>query len=411
MTQEEIAKAVQEELKTFKENLGSFVSPEGLTKAFADFKEDITKMYGEAANKADFAKLEEAMKKQGEALQSMQVSQNAEKRVSFKDKLTSQKEALSEMAKNGGLGCITIPTTNKDVLMSNVGSDTSAYRETMVGQIQRGTPFMRDLFNVVQLGSNSHDTVRWFEQLVVANNATLVGEKRTVGSASNVTWVEKNLSGKRIFDWLKVSIDSLKDIDFINGEVQRLVSRNMMLKENDQLINGTGIGLELAGINTYAVDFVTTGFPKIKNANLVDLLGKIKTQIAIDMLGGATPNYWVANPTDVDGVRFGKTDDGAYLFPQWAVGGNVAVSGMTGVENALQGANTLLAGDFSLGTIYVWDDLMIEIAQIEDDKKTGMTTIMAYKRENLRVQDVDKKAFVKIASISDTLAAIDTTVA
>jgi hypothetical protein len=68
--------------------------------------------------------------------------------------------------------------------------------------------------------------------------------------------------------------------------------------------------------------------------------------------------------------------------------------------------NTMLIGDFSLATLYVFDDLMIEIAQIEDDKKTGMTTIMAYMRENLRVQDVDKKAFVKVSDVANTLTAI-----
>ena len=73
--------------------------------------------------------------------------------------------------------------------------------------------------------------------------------------------------------------------------------------------------------------------------------------------------------------------------------------------------NTMLIGDFSLATLYVFDDLMIEIAQIEDDKKTGMTTIMAYMRENLRVQDVDKKAFVKVSDVATTLSTITTPVA
>ena len=73
--------------------------------------------------------------------------------------------------------------------------------------------------------------------------------------------------------------------------------------------------------------------------------------------------------------------------------------------------NTRLIGDFSLATLYVFDDLMIEIAQIEDDKKTGMTTIMAYMRENLRVQDVDKKAFVKVSDVATTLSTITTPVA
>jgi hypothetical protein len=50
---------------------------------------------------------------------------------------------------------------------------------------------------------------------------------------------------------------------------------------------------------------------------------------------------------------------------------------------------------------------MIEIAQIEDDKKTGLTTIIAYQRENLRVKDVDVKSFVKVDSIAAALSDIN----
>jgi hypothetical protein len=60
-----------------------------------------------------------------------------------------------------------------------------------------------------------------------------------------------------------------------------------------------------------------------------------------------------------------------------------------------------------MATLYVWDDLMIEIAQIEDDKKTGLTTIIAYQRENLRVKDVDVKSFVKVDSIAAALSDIN----
>jgi hypothetical protein len=72
-------------------------------------------------------------------------------------------------------------------------------------------------------------------------------------------------------------------------------------------------------------------------------------------------------------------------------------------------ANTLIAGDFSLGTIYVWDDLVIEFAQIEDDKKTGKITIIAYMRENLRVKDCEKNGFVKVSNLSASIEAITST--
>ena len=302
---------------------------------------------------------------------------------------------------------VVLPTTRKSVSSANFTGNPEGNKISGVGEIQRGMPFMRDLFQVVKLGSNTFDTVSWWEQLAITNNAKNVAEIRTAGSQSNLTWTQKTLNGRRIFDYIKVGADRIKDVDFVMGEVQRLVNKNMRLKENDQLINGIGTGNEVAGLLTYSTAFDTTGI-KIQGANLVDLLGKIKTQIDTDMLGGAMPNAWVANRVDVDSIRYAKNVSNDYLFQAWALGNSdVNIGGMTGVENPLMTANTLLAGDFNLGTLYVWDDMVIEIGRTEDDMLTGLVTITAYIRENLRIQDVDKKAFVHVSDITATLQAIN----
>ena len=160
-------------------------------------------------------------------------------------------------------------------------------------------------------------------------------------------------------------------------------------------------------ILTYATEFDTTDIA-IDDANVVDLIGKIKTQIVTDTLGAATPTTAVTNRIVTDLLRYKKDSQGRYVFDGLATGTDVNIGGMNVVENPLMTDNTLLAGDFSLATLYVWDDLMIEIAQIGNDKIDGKTTIMAYMRENLRVQDVDKKAFVYVSDVATTLSTITT---
>lgn len=404
MEKEELVKTINDSLDSFKKSLPAFVDKTSLDTAFADFKVEVQKSFGEEASKA-IASLEDTVKKQGETLAAMK-NQVPEKKKSFRDLLVANKEAFDTMIKANGEGLVRINTTVKTVSTANATADTDSYQDRGVGQIQRGMPYMRDLFPKVTLGSNTHDTVSWWEQLAVTNNAGNVAEIRTAPTASNLTWVKKTIDGRRIMDWTKISLDSLKDIDFVQGEIQSLISKNMKLKENTQLISGLGTGNEIAGINSYAQDFVTTNI-SIVDANLIDLLAKMKTQIAVDMLGGAMPNYWLANPTDVDNIRLKKDKNNNYLYPAWAIGGGVGVNGMSLVENPLIASDTLLVGDFNMATLYVWDDLMIEIAQIEDDKKTGLTTIIAYQRENLRVKDVDVKSFVKVDSIAAALSAIN----
>ena len=101
-----------------------------------------------------------------------------------------------------------------------------------------------------------------------------------------------------------------------------------------------------------------------------------------------------------------KDTDGQYVFPAFALGQNVGVAGIQLIENALVDSNKLLVGDMSIATLYVWDDLVLEFAQIEDDKKTGKITVIAYMRENLRVKDCEVNGLVKVSDFSATKQAI-----
>lgn len=411
MEKEELKAMFAEELKAFKsEMLPRFIDKDGMNKAFEDFKAELKTQYESAITEKQ---MEAALEKFSTEIQKdfdkLRESNEKKAEKSLRDIMVEKSAEIDEMTKTGKK--FYIPTTRKNVTSANFTDDTFAYRESGVGQIHRGLEYMRNLFTVVPLGSNTHDTVAWYEQLAITNNAKNVDEVRTAGSQSNLTWVQKTLSSARMFDYIKVGVDRIKDVDFVMGEVQALVRKNMKLKENDQLINGTGLTNEVAGILSYATEFVTTGI-SIQSANLIDLLGKIKTQIKIDTKGGAVPNFATASPLDVDTIRYKKDTLNRYMFESWALGTtNPSVGGMTIVENALVTENTLIAGDFSLATLYVWDDLVIEMGRTEDDMLKGLVTITAYIRENLRVKDVDKKAIVKVSDVASTIAAITTPVA
>lgn len=412
MTKEEAAAAVKEEITAFEGKLKNFATKEDLNKGLADFKEDVIKRVDGADKSEDFARLEKAVKEQGEMLTSMKNQSEGQARKSVGMMLRENDAALKAMYEAGGAGKLELKTTTKDVLMAGVSGNTLAYRDSNIGQLYRGMPFIRDLMPVVNLTSNTNNTVRYWEQAAITGNVNAVAEKRTVGDQAEITWIEKNITGKRLFVWCKVGVDAIRDVDFIEGEVRRMISTEMLLKENDSLINGDGLTNNIKGILAYSTPF-DTAIPeanKIKAANLVDFLGLAKTQVNVLTKGGAMPNYWLAYPRDIDNIRYAKASDGHYLFPNWALGANVAVGGMSNIENALMAQDTVIVGDFNQATLYVWDDLVIEIAQIEDDKKTGMTTIMCYKRENLRVMTEQQKAFVHTATLADDILAISANV-
>ena len=404
MEKEELKAMFQEELKSFKEN-SNFLTKEGMQTVLDSFKADMQKEYGNSITKESFDKSFENLSKDLTSRIEKIRKEGSEGKSKTLKELLVDKSAEIDKFLSGEAKNVTIRTTQKDVYSANfTGSDYQ--RLPGVAQLHRGQEYMRNLLTIVPLGSNTFDGVSWWEQETITNNAGNVAEIRTVGSQSNLTWIQKTLQSARIFDYIKVGVDRIKDVDFVMGEIQQLIYKNMKLKENDQLLNGTGLSNQVKGVLAYATAF-DTNIAKIQDANIIDLLGKIKTQIDKDTLGGAMPNTWIANRIDVDSLRYKKDTENRYMFEAWALGNtNVNVGGMAGVENALVAENTLLAGDLSLATLFVWDDLVIEMGRTEDDMLKGLVTITAYIRENVRVKDVDKKAIVKVSDLAQTLADI-----
>lgn len=405
MTPEELKAAFKSELDSFKATLPQVKDVESLKTAFDTFKSEMTTKFEGLDKSSEIEKLEKAIEKQGETLTALKLQGQAGQKKDFRDMLVENKGMIEKFLENPANNKITFNTTTKDVISSNIANSTLAYREAGVGQIQRGMPFMADLFPTVRLGSNSGGTVRWSEQVAVTNNAAFIAEATAPTTQSNLTWGEKSIGGKSIVDFVKIGIDNMKDVDYVLGEVQALVNKNMKLKENDALINGTGVGEQIAGALSYAEAFKTDGI-SIVSPNLVDLVNRMGLQVTMDMLGGASATNFIASPVDIQPLKEAKDANGRYIFEAWALGANPSIGGINFVANPLVAQNTLLCGDFNMATLFIFDDLTIEMVQIDNDAIKRMVTIYAYKRENLRIKDVDKKAFVKVSSISDTLEAI-----
>lgn len=401
MTQEELKAALGSELEGFKKTLPSMQDIQSVQTALKDFQDEISKKFDGVVTSSQFDELKAAAEIQGNLLAEIQrKGQNTEKTFAeqYKENAAGIAKAISE-GKPYSFG-----TTRKAVTAASITNNTNAYRIEGVGQLQRGIPFVADLLPRVVLGANTGGTVRWIEQSSITNNAAAVAEG-SKSTASVATWEEKSLAGKRIKDHIKVSIDQIKDEAYMIGEVIKLVNNEMRIAEDKALINGDGLNNNIKGLLSYATEFATSGI-SIKAANFVDLVGKCKTQIAVNTKGGAMPTNFIANPTDVDVVRHLKNDFDMPIYPNWQLGGVVSFGGMTLAENALMTANKLIVGDMSKATLYVFDELVVELIQVDDDALLGLVTVNAYIRENLVVKSVYADAIVKVSDISAALTAI-----
>ncbi len=403
--EQELQEALKKELQTFKESLPKMEDFESSQKAFNEFKKDIEERFDGIVKSSEIEELKGIVEKQGEMLQEQKL--NSQKNISFADTLKQELSDFDNISKSLSDGkTLRFDTTRKAVTASNFSDSTVAFREGDVNEIPRGMPYIADFLPTVRLGNNTGGAVRWFEEDAITDNSEMVAEGASSAAASNLTWAEKSLTGKRIRDFVKISKDQLKDIAVVNGAIRRLVEVDMKLKENSQLLSGDNTGNNLKGFSQYAQAFATAGLA-IPEANLIDLIGKVKTQILVNMLGAAYPTQVFLNPVDIDKIRYAKTDFGQYLFPNLIESRSMTAAGVQVVENPLVTANSLLMGDFSLSTLYVWDDLTIEIKELEDDALKGLVTIYAYKRENLVVRGNDEKAFVTTSDISGDITTIN----
>lgn len=409
MDENKLKEILSSEVDSLKESLSHFVKAEDMQKEISDLKKSIDNQNIKGLEEK-MSSLEKAAEQQGLILAKIKETGSKE-RETFKDQLSAKIEEIGNLETNEK-GKVSIGTTRKAVTASSITDDTRFQYIPGVGQIQRGMPWLRDLFPVVTLGANTHGSIVWHEQEAITSNAAAVAEGAAPGSQSTISWVEKTLAGKRLKDFIKVSKDQLKDVDYIAGEVRQLVDKNMRLLENTSLYTGTGAGNNVKGIKTYAQTFDATPFAgTIASANLFDLINVVKNKIKTVSLDGFDPNNVCLYPTDAMNLRLEKDDQDRYLFPEWAMNGINNIAGLTPVENSLVTTNTMLVGDFNYGTIYEWDGLIIEMGYESDDFLNGLVTIMAYERINLRVKDTDVDAFYKVTNIASDVAEITEAVA
>lgn len=403
MTVEEMKAALSQQAAELKEGMKAFAKSDDIQAEIKKITDDVEKLNIKGLEN-QLGELQKAAELQGELINQMKAGA-PQKVESFRDALVKNADHFKKMLETSDAGNLKMVASRKSISGAQVTNDTVSYRESGITQIQRGQEWIRDKFNTVSLGANSHNVVTWVEQSTITDNSAMVAEVSTPAAQSGITWIERTLSSKRVKDFIKVSKDALKDFDFLNGEIRTLIEKNMRLKENAQLYAGDGIGLNIKGILAIAPEFVTAGI-QLPDADIFGLITKGKTQIKKAGLDAYAPNQLILNPDEVDAMRLLKNKDGDYMNMAWAMGGLPSVGGLNIYENCLANPNSMLMGDFSYGTVYLWDELQIEIGYVGTDFTDGYVTIVAYQRENLRVKELEKTAFLKVTDVAAAIQAI-----
>lgn len=300
---------------------------------------------------------------------------------------------------------------------TDIATHTIGVRVPGVGQQPVRRPFLMDVFRVVPC---STEFVKYLDQETVVRDA-----KNTYGITptthnTKVTWKERKIEIMKIRDFVYVSQDMLEDYDFVMGEINALLDSSVMLKFDDQILNGTGTGVEFHSISEYAGEFdatstlggtVTALAGTIQNPNVFDLCVAMASHVAaLGKNNNYRPDTILWNSLDAFKSMLVKDKNDQYILPPFVnrVNDNeYTIHGMRVLSNPNVPANQIFLFDSSKGTIYMRRGFGIEMSyENKDNFETETVTVKGYVRANFFVRNVDINAFIKCTDVETALAAL-----
>lgn len=249
--------------------------------------------------------------------------------------------------------------------------------------------FVRDLLN---WGPTSSPDIEYVRETGFTNNADVVAENPTNPKPqSDIAFELDSAKAATIAHWVKASKQVLSDVPMLQAYIDGRLIYGLKLKEEAQLLKGSGVGLNINGIWTQASPYSNPGVI-VQDETMLDRLRIAMLQAE---LAEYTADGLVLNPIDWTQIELTKTKDNAYLF---ATPHGLAVPGLWGrpvVSSQSMTKNEFLAGAFALGA-QGWDreDANVSVSNQDGDNFVkNMVTILAEERIGLTV--FRPEAFVK----------------
>jgi HK97 family phage major capsid protein len=310
---------------------------------------------------------------------------------SLKSILESKKEDLAKMREKSGSSVqFTLKAAGTMALGTNTtGQIPQAERESGINQIVRRNPFILQLVNVGTIMSNVWE---WVEQKNVDGGAAMTAEG-ALKSQADFDLVVASANVKKVTAYIKVTKEMLDDVALMRSEIDQELTELINLKIDDQLLNGTGLTVNLTGINANATAYAAGAFAlSIPTPNNFDVLRTAINQVRVNLF---EPTYIVMHPTDVTAMDLAKGSDGHYVMPPFSSNDGTVISGIRIVANVGVAIDNFLVGDFTKAGVRFKEGLTINVGYENDDFTKNLVTILAEARLVQRVKSNHYGAFVK----------------
>lgn len=280
-----------------------------------------------------------------------------------------------------GRGSVTVPFSAA-VTSGDIIAPARVSGIVMPGQRQ---VFVRDLLAQGMTASNSVEFVR---ELAFTNNAAPVSENPSSAKPNSALTFELDSAPvATIAHYIKASKQVLSDAAMMQSYIDGRLRYGLKLKEEAQLLNGSGVGLNISGLVTEATAYSNPGVT-VQAETAIDRLRLAILQVALSEYDA---DGIILSPIDWAAIELTKTTLNSYIFASPTMQGVPTLWGKPIVATQAMGEGDFLVGAFSQAA-QVWDreDANVTISNSnEDDFIKNMVTILCEERVGLTVYRPD----------------------
>jgi HK97 family phage major capsid protein len=182
---------------------------------------------------------------------------------------------------------------------------------------------------------------------------------------------------EKIAAHMRVSDEMLSDANFVSSYIAARMPAKILLKEDQQILYGSGVSPQLYGLATEAAAFNKANLPA--DATKYDVLRWAIKNINENIYQADTI---LLHPEDYALLEMTKNSNGNYILPTMLSGGVPTISGVRILQNTAVTKDDFFVGAFNLGSqLFEREGLSIRFFdQDQDNAVKNMITIVAEER-------------------------------
>lgn len=259
-------------------------------------------------------------------------------------------------------------------------------------------PTLREMANATRTRNTS---ITFAEMASVTGEAEWVPEGGLKPSMV-ATLTNRIETVKKVALFYKTTKEVLSDIPQFRAELDTELLNKVNAKEEEDILNGDGVGENLKGFLADVPAFSLTGL-SVTNPNMYDAIVAAYTQIVSVSGMNYAPNAIRMNPVDYANMQLTKNANGDYIRP-FKIGDEL-ITGLRVVQTDNQEVGSFVMGDWRFLNIRDYEEFNLSFGWENQDFTKNQITVIGEKRLVSYVKTNHLLAFV-----ADTFANVITAI-